>query len=128
MRFIIILIVFSAVSLTAVDFHFAVLGDRTGTADQEAFEIVVWEIDQLKPEFIVTVGDLIEDCNSEEDWMEPLSTLEQLSCPIYFTPGNHDIVDQSSAKLWYKMTGSPPYYSFHRNYPQENIRSHQMYH
>ncbi len=110
----IIIIIFLLVffTLIAVDFHFAILGDRTGGADQEAFDQVIIEINRLHPDFVVTVGDLVEDGRLISDWDIPLKSLENLSCPIYFTPGNHDILDQDSAKLFYQKTGFPPYYSF----------------
>ena len=45
------------------DFHFAILGDRTGGANQAAFEIVVQEISSLRPDMIINVGDFIDSGN-----------------------------------------------------------------
>lgn len=93
-------------------FHFAILGDRSGGANQEEFEKVVENIAQLHPDFVVTVGDMPEDGALAKDWVAPLQTLKQLDCPIYFTPGNHCLYDSISAKVYEQNTGQKPYYSF----------------
>jgi predicted phosphodiesterase len=93
-------------------FHFAILSDRTGGANQKAFEAVVRDIARLGPDFVVTVGDLVEDGSRQERWVEPLKTLEQINVPIYFTPGNHDIHDEVSAGNFRQKTGFEPYHSF----------------
>ncbi|MCF7918519.1 MAG: metallophosphoesterase [Candidatus Cloacimonetes bacterium] len=108
--FIIVMIAFS--SNAKNDFHFAILGDRTGGADQAAFEVVIKEINSLRPDFVINVGDFVEDGTSESDWDVPLETIEIFDCKIYFTPGNHDIRDEISAQTFKEKTGLDPYYSF----------------
>ena len=68
--FSIILVLFVLMPLYNVvvwdDYHFAVLGDRTGGANQEAFLMVLRDIEMLQPDFIVAVGDIIEGyCDKE---------------------------------------------------------------
>ncbi|MFC1887269.1 metallophosphoesterase [Candidatus Cloacimonadota bacterium] len=92
-------------------FHFAVLSDRTGGADQVAYEQVVSDIINLYPDLVVTVGDIIED-GIFEDWEVVLDPLKGLNCPIYFTPGNNDIIDLETEDNYRKMTGFEPYHSF----------------
>lgn len=94
------------------NFHFAILGDRTGTADQEAFQKVVEDIQALMPDFVVTVGDLAEDGSNPDDWTVPMQTMNIINCPIYYTAGNHDILDDDSARLFTLNTGCQPFYSF----------------
>jgi len=92
-------------------YHFAVLSDRTGGADQEAFEMVVKDIVKLYPDLVVTVGDIIED-GIYEDWEVVLKPIQDLKCPIYYTPGNNDILDEETEKNFRETTGHNPYYSF----------------
>ena len=108
--FIIMTIMFSCFAKS--DFHFAILGDRTGTADQATFEVVINEINSLRPDFVINVGDFVENGTVESDWDVPLKTIEILDCPLYFIPGNHDIRDDASAQRFKDKTGFDPYYSF----------------
>jgi predicted phosphodiesterase len=98
------------------NFRFAVLGDRTNMANQKAFEMVLRDIERLKPDFVVTVGDLIQgykdSAGTAGDWDSILPCLKILSCPIYLTPGNHDITTPNVRNLFTLKTGRKPYYSF----------------
>ncbi len=94
------------------NFHFAILGDRTGGADQQEFERVVKEMSAMRPDFVVTVGDFAEDGRNPDDYDIPLETMKIFDCPVYYTPGNHDIYDENSAKIFKEKTGNDPYYSF----------------
>lgn len=98
------------------DYHFAVLGDRTGGANQEAFEMVLQDIEMLHPDFVMTVGDLIEGytdvTSAREEWDEIFKSFEVISCPIFPVLGNHDIYDEESEELYIEKTGFYPYYTF----------------
>ena len=98
-------------------FQFAIIGDRTGGADQAVFERVIHEMKRLHAEFAINVGDLIEGYSDDEEavnreWDEVLGTLAMLDCPLYFVPGNHDIWDEPSERIYRERTGAEPYYSF----------------
>ncbi|MDP8322697.1 MAG: metallophosphoesterase [Candidatus Stygibacter australis] len=112
-------IIFAFIILTSIfciyaknDFHFAILGDRTGGANQEAFDEVINEINSLRPDFIINVGDFVEDGRIAGDWDVPLKSIEILDCKLYFVPGNHDIIDENSAQIFKEKTGFDPFYSF----------------
>jgi len=109
---ILIILLFAFTLMAEDNFHFAILGDRTGGADQEAFELVVKEMSNLRPDFVVTVGDLVEDGRVFSDWDVLLETMKTFECPVYYIPGNHDIYDEASAKTFTEKTGNDPYYSF----------------
>jgi predicted phosphodiesterase len=94
------------------DFHFAVLGDRAGGADQEAFDVVINEINSLRPDFVINVGDFVENGKVVSDWDVPLQSIDIFDCRLYFIPGNHDIRDENSAVTFKEKTGFDPYYSF----------------
>ena len=109
---VLIILLFAFTLIAEDNFHFSILGDRTGGADQEAFELVVKEMSNLRPDFVVTVGDLAEDGRILSDWDIPMETMKIFECPVYYTPGNHDIYDEASAKTFTEKTGNDPYYSF----------------
>jgi predicted phosphodiesterase len=98
------------------DFHFSLIGDRTGGAQPQIFGRVWREVDLLRPDFIVNVGDTIEGGREDRaaaEWAELRPMWKRYSrYPLYFTPGNHDIWSKASEELYVKETGFKPYYSF----------------
>ncbi len=100
--------------------RFAVIGDRTGSAVPGIYEQIVGEIERLKPDFVVTVGDMIEGPENDEQrlrakWAEYDSIISRLSMPIYLTPGNNDIESDFMEDFYPKIEGRP-YHSFDVNY------------
>jgi len=96
--------------------RFAIIGDRTGSAQTGIYEEIITEVERLKPDFVITVGDMIEGPVSDtietnRRWEEYKSLISTLSMPIYFTPGNNDIWDNASL-LFYERNIGKPYYSF----------------
>lgn len=98
------------------DFRFAILGDRTGLAQPGIYEKIWKEIDIARPDFVINVGDTIEggvDAQAVAEWTALQPTFRRYSkYPLYFTPGNHDIWSDHSERLYTKVTGRPPAYSF----------------
>jgi predicted phosphodiesterase len=98
------------------DFHFSLIGDRTGDVQPQIYGRVWREVDLLRPDFIVNVGDSIMGGNegrAPAEWAE-LQTLwkKYNKYPHYFTPGNHDIWSPKSEELYIKETGFKTSYSF----------------
>jgi predicted phosphodiesterase len=96
--------------------RFAVIGDRTGTAQPGIYEQVLEEIQRLKPDFSVTVGDMIEGpapdtVEINHRWKEYLGLIQTLTAPVYYTPGNNDIWDSTSLEFYRRYVGEP-YRSF----------------
>jgi predicted phosphodiesterase len=96
--------------------RFAVIGDRTGSHDPGIHSEMLKEIERMKPDFVVGVGDMIEGYSNDTtavkaEWKEYMELVEALSMPIYFTPGNHDIWDSTSLGVYERIVGTP-YYSF----------------
>jgi 3',5'-cyclic-AMP phosphodiesterase len=98
------------------NFHFSIVGDRTGSATPEVYARVWREVALLQPDFAINAGDAIEGGNestAEAEWAHVRSILARYArWPVYFTPGNHDVWSEKSQKLFEKATGRPPYYSF----------------
>jgi len=96
--------------------RFAVIGDRTGGATPGIYEQIVMEIERMKPDFVITVGDMIEGPENNEErirnkWEEYLSIVAPLSMAIYYTPGNNDIETDFMESIYLEYIGRP-YYSF----------------
>src|ERR1041385_2810988 len=58
------------------DFKFAIVSDRTGGHRQKIFSLAVEQLNLLQPEFVVSIGDLIEggtkksEAQLEDQWKE----------------------------------------------------------
>ena len=104
-----------AFALPDNDFHFAIMGDRTGRADDRAYRQVWHEIEATNPAFVINVGDSIEggdDADAAAEWAGLRRIWERVPYPLYCTPGNHDIWSPRSEDQFRKATGHPPNYSF----------------
>jgi predicted phosphodiesterase len=101
--------------------RFAIIGDRTGSNTPDIYEEIIAEIERLKPDFVMTVGDAIEGYTDDtvtldRQWDEYLSIVKPFTMPIYFTPGNHDITTDAALGPFRQKIGEA-YYSFNvRNY------------
>lgn len=90
----------------------AVLGDRTGGADDRLWRETIGAIALMRPDLVISVGDLIEGyCDSASaaaEWPSVMESLRPLSpFGIVAAPGNHDIWDRASENLWREVTGWP---------------------
>ena len=88
--------------------RFAVIGDRAGSPVLGIYEQVVAEIQRLRPDFVVTVGDMIvghtDDIvvqNARFD--EYKRIIAELSTPLHYTPGNNEI--GSDIFVWIRYFG-----------------------
>jgi 3',5'-cyclic-AMP phosphodiesterase len=106
----------AALAAAPEDFHFAIVGDRTGEAQAGKWEGVWSAVAADRPAFVISVGDVIQgldDASAETQWQELLRTLTAYrGIPLYFTPGNHDVWSTASEQLFRKHTGRPLHYSF----------------
>ncbi len=96
--------------------RFAILGDRTGEHEPGIYGQIVREIERLRPDFILTVGDMIEGYVDDTariiaEWEEYDSIIAPFSSTIYCIPGNHDIWSELSEKMYRRYVGAP-YCSF----------------
>jgi hypothetical protein len=96
--------------------RFAVIGDRTGGAQPGIYEQVLEEIQMLRPDFAITVGDMIEGpapdtTEINRRWDEYLGIIATVTAPVYYTPGNNDIWDSTSLEFYKRYVGDP-YFSF----------------
>ena len=97
-------------------FQFAIVSDRTGGRRPGVFSKAVEKINLLQPEFVISVGDLIEGYSEDPgawalEWSEFETKLTRLQMPFFFCPGNHDISNLPMGKEWQRKFGRA-YYEF----------------
>lgn len=96
------------------DFQFVIFGDNQGIPP--VFKRIVKEINILKPDFVISTGDMIQGyfkdtIEIKNAWKNFKEEIKNLKIPFYPTPGNRDIWDENSRKIYLKEWGRT-YYSF----------------
>ena len=102
------------------NFQFAIVSDRTGGHRPGVFASAVEKLNLLKPEFVMSIGDLIEGNTRDEaelnrQWDEFDSFVNKLQMPFFYVPGNHDITNEVMAKKWHQRFGPDYYHFIYRN-------------
>lgn len=98
------------------DFQFAIVTDRTGGHRPGIFSDAVDKLNMLQPEFVVSVGDLIEGGSKDPgmwalEWSEFQTRIDRLEMPFFYCAGNHDISNIPMSDEWKRKFGRS-YYSF----------------
>jgi hypothetical protein len=102
------------------DFQFAIVSDRTGGHRAKVFSRAVARLKLLQPEFVMSVGDLIEGGKKpaeaiEKEWLEFDGYVKQLPMPFFYVPGNHDVGNEGIDKIWQERYGRRHYHFIYRN-------------
>lgn len=97
-------------------FRFAVVTDRTGEHRDGVFEGAMGKLNLVRPEFVVSVGDLIEGYTDDgavldREWDEIEGFVGRLQMPFFYVPGNHDMSNAVMAEEWRSRFG-PSFYHF----------------
>lgn len=92
------------------NFQFAIVTDRTGGHRPGVFASAVKKINLMQPEFVISVGDLIEGYSEDNgqwalEWAEFESKLKQLQMPFFYVPGNHDLANRLMSENWKRKFG-----------------------
>ena len=98
-------------------FRMVILSDRTGGHTEGVYPAIIDEINLLRPDIVVTVGDQIEGYTDDmeavsAEWDTVLAFLGELEAPWFLLAGNHDIWSDESDSLYTLKTGFATYYSF----------------
>jgi len=100
-------------------FQFAVISDRTGGHRAGVFSKAVQQINLLQPEFIMSVGDLIEGSRdpkiNREQWGEFNSYVKQFQMPFFYAAGNHDAANVALTEVWKEQYGRRNYSFVYKN-------------
>lgn len=101
------------------EFHFAIISDRTGGHRGRVFSQAVEQINLLQPEFVLSVGDLIEGYTEKQErinaeWKEFQGFVARLQMPFFYVPGNHDVTNQTMLTTWKEKFGRDYYHFVYR--------------
>ena len=97
--------------------RFVVLGDSQ-LNHRGIFERMIHEVEQLRPDFVVQVGDLIHGYTYNEDvlrreWRIFRRQIAPLTVPYHPVPGNHDVVTPQAEAVYAEVWGPDRFhYSF----------------
>jgi 3',5'-cyclic AMP phosphodiesterase CpdA len=100
-------------------FTFAVFGDNRGDESGEqppSFFQVLQAINNRNPAFVLDTGDMVyghtrDEAQLREQWRIYLVAARRLRAPLFHVPGNHDIWNDWSARVYRELWGTN-YYSF----------------
>ena len=101
-------------------FVFAVFSDLTGGERAGIFDIAVAQLNLLRPELIMNVGDLIEGdspdaagLNKEWDTFDDRSG--KAIAPVFYAGGNHDLTGAMLREVWEGRYGKHYYHFVYKN-------------
>lgn len=102
------------------NFQFAIVSDRTGGHRPGVFGDAVGKLNLLQPEFVMSVGDLIEGYTEDQavldaQWAEFDEFVDALEMPFFYVPGNHDISNEVMTENWKRRLGRPYYHFVYRD-------------
>ncbi|MBD5778584.1 metallophosphoesterase [Pelagicoccus sp. NFK12] len=98
------------------NFQFAIITDNTTGGREGVLEDAFCKLNWLQPEFVMSVGDLIQGYTTdrkqlEYEWDEFEGFVEKLEMPFFYVAGNHDYTNPVMAEVWKERYGAS-YYSF----------------
>ena len=102
------------------NFHFAVMGDRTGKEQKGVYSYVIGQMNLIRPAFVISVGDNIQGYTDDSNavnkmWDEYDTLISALKVPFLHIPGNHDTSNDMMAEIYKKRFGQMYYHKIYRN-------------
>jgi predicted phosphodiesterase len=96
-------------------FTFAIHADLTGGEREGVFAVAIEQLNMLRPEFIISVGDLIEGSGDlaelNRQWDSFDERASRARSPVFYVGGNHDRTGEAMQDVWERRLG-PAYYHF----------------
>jgi len=91
-------------------FRFIVMGDRTGMPVDGVWEKAVDQVNLLRPDFVMCIGDLVDgfaetEAEAAAEWKAFDAWTRKLAAPFFYVPGNHDVPNAMYRKLWANRDG-----------------------
>lgn len=101
-------------------FQFVVVTDRTGGHRDKIFSRAVHQVNLLQPEFVMSVGDLIEGYTVKPEvfnaqWAEFDGYVKKLQMPFFYVPGNHDLANKTLVEAWGGRYGRKYYHFLYKD-------------
>lgn len=97
------------------DLTFVLHSDLSGGERSGIFELAARQMALLRPEFVISVGDLIEGGGDREaliaEWESFDAKAELIGAPYIYVGGNHDLSSEAERAVWAERYG-PPYFYF----------------
>jgi UDP-2,3-diacylglucosamine pyrophosphatase LpxH len=98
------------------NFTFAIVSDLTGGERSGIFDVAVADLNLLAPEFVMSVGDLIEGYTTDRakiqsQWDSFDAKVKSLDMPFFYAAGNHDFSNVEMRDIWKERLGRS-YYHF----------------
>jgi serine/threonine-protein phosphatase CPPED1 len=101
------------------EFSFAIVSDRTGSHRPNVFAQAVEKLNLMQPQFVVSVGDLIEGGGTDkfalDEWKEVDSYVNKLTMPFFYLVGNHDRTQGAGERVWDAKLGRSHYHFVYRD-------------
>ena len=101
-------------------FTFAVFSDLTGGERPGVFATAVAQLNLLRPELIMNVGDLIDgnttDLNDiDAQWNSFDERADRAVAPVFYVGGNHDLTGKVLQDVWDERLGRRYYHFVYKN-------------
>lgn len=101
-------------------FQFAIVTDRTGGHRPGVFLDGVKKLNLLQPEFVMSVGDLIEGYTKDTsrlnwEWNQFTGFIDSLQMPFFYLPGNHDMTNKIMKAKWEELFGKSYYHFLYKD-------------
>lgn len=97
------------------DLTFVIHSDLTGGERPGIFEIAARQMALLRPEFVISVGDLIEGGGTRKELVAEWESFDEraalIGAPVFYVGGNHDLSSKLEREVWAGRYG-PYYYHF----------------
>ena len=101
-------------------FTFAIFSDLTGGEREGIFEVAVAQLNLLRPDMIINVGDLIEgdyenldELNAQWDSFDERT--DRARAPVFYVGGNHDLTKEEMWNIWDERYGQRYYHFIYKN-------------
>ena len=101
-------------------FSFAIFSDLTGGEREGVFSVAVEQLRLLRPELIVSVGDLIEGGTTDREqlareWDSFDQRASRSRAPVFHVGGNHDLTHPVMWEVWEERYGKRYYHFIYKN-------------
>ena len=101
-------------------FMFAVFSDLYGGERERVFEIAMSQLSLLRPELILSVGDLIDGGTEdreqlEGEWDDFDAKVSGMRAPVFYIGGNHDLTNLTMRELWEQRYGARFYHFVYKD-------------
>ncbi len=101
-------------------FTFAIFSDLYGGERDRIFNVAMAQLNLLRPELILSVGDLIdggtEDRNQlTKEWNEFDTKVSVTKAPAFYVGGNHDLTNLTMRDVWTERYAARYYHFIYKN-------------